>query len=460
MDHISIKMKNSFGKILDKILEYEWVVLLVIAYPMLFPKPVLIPLMLVIPALWILHWIREGQPLPATPLNLPILLLSIMLLVSLWATFSIEYSLPKISGLVYALAVFFATVRYSLKSVYSVLLFFLCCGLAVSGLGLLATDWHAKIPVLTELIERLPRVITSLPAAEAGIHPNELGGILLLFALPCTWIAWRGTRKGFSGQKKLILLMWAVALWFSGLLLLTQSRSALLGYASAMAFFLFVSGRWGRVTLLISAAALVVFILVVGPEKILYFPGLKISDSAVLGPVSLSNRLEIWSRAIYALQDFAFTGMGLGTFRLIGPSLFPFFIIEDTIDIAHAHNLFFQSGLDFGILGIISISSIWGMIFPLTYRSAKMEKQFLILRSLSVRDIAIGFGGGLMGHLVFSSVDAIALGARPGFLIWMSMGLCTSLYIIVQREYQFQNRKTHRSQHSYGVPSIDPSRSG
>jgi putative inorganic carbon (HCO3(-)) transporter len=437
-------MKNSFGRILDKILEYEWVVLLLIAYPMLFPRPGTTPVMLVIPILWILHWIREGQPLPATPLNLPILLLSIMLLVSLWATFSIEFSLPKISGLIFALGVFFATVRYSLKSIHNVLLFYLSCGLAVSGLGLLATNWPSKIPILSDLISRLPRVITSLPAAEAGIHPNELGGILFLFALPSIWLAWRSTRKGFSQQKILGIVLWVLAIGFSGLLFLTQSRSALLGFAGAMAFFLFVSGRWGRVTLLISAAALFVFILVVGPEEILYFPGLDTSGFATFGQVSISDRLEIWSRAIYALQDFAFTGMGLGTFRVIGPLFYPFFFIEPSRDIAHAHNLFFQSGLDFGILGIISISSIWGTIFPLTYRSAKMEKKLLILRGLSVQDFAIGLGGGLLGHLVFSLVDAVALGARPGFLIWMSLGLCTALYIFVQRESHFQNCRAIR----------------
>jgi len=188
-----------------------------------------------------------------------------------------------------------------------------------------------------------------------------------------------------------------------------------------------------------------VFILVLGLDELLYYPGLDTSGSAAFGQVSISDRLEIWSRAVYALKDFAFTGMGIGTFRVIGPIFYPLFFIEPGRDIAHAHNLFFQSGLDFGILGIISVTSIWGSILPLTYFTTKTNRELLLIRKLSVRDFAIGLGGGLIGHLVFSFVDAVALGARPGFLIWMLLGLCTALYIIAHREGLFQKTRVIRS---------------
>ena len=37
-------------------------------------------------------------------------------------------------------------------------------------------------------------------------------------------------------------------------------------------------------------------------------------------------RLEIWSRAIYMLQDFPFTGIGMGAFRQVANLLYPFFL--------------------------------------------------------------------------------------------------------------------------------------
>jgi len=430
-------MKTNFTKAADTILEYEWIVLLLIAIPMLFPKPEWTPVMLVIPGLWILRWMREGQPLPSTPLNLPILLLSIMLLVSLWATYSIEFSLPKIGGLIFAIGVFFATVRYSLINLSQVLIFFFACGLAVSGLGLLASNWPSKIPFLSDLIDRLPKVITRIPAAENGIHPNELGGILLLFALPCIWLAWRSTKR--CSYDKISFTLWIIATWLGGLLFLTQSRSALLGFAGGIAFFLFVSGRLGKITLVLGFVAISIFILVMGPDELLYFPGLDTSGSATFGQVTISNRLEIWSRAVYALKDFAITGMGIGTFRVIGPLLYPFFYIEPTRDIAHAHNLFFQSGLDFGILGIISITSIWIAISQILIRPVVSGEGKLFLGRMSAHDVVIGLVGGLLGHFMFSLVDAVALGARPGFLLWMALGLCITLYIVLQRKQRIPN---------------------
>ena len=77
--------------VLDIILHNEWLILALLAVPMLFPRPEWTPLFLILPLLWVLHWRRSGSPFPMTPFNLPLLLLALMLLVSLWATFSIEF---------------------------------------------------------------------------------------------------------------------------------------------------------------------------------------------------------------------------------------------------------------------------------------------------------------------------------------------------------------------------------
>ena len=71
------------GKFIDLVLKYEWVVLVILLYPMLFPRPETTPVMLVVPLLWYLHWRRGNGFLPRTPLNLPLLILVVMLAVSL-----------------------------------------------------------------------------------------------------------------------------------------------------------------------------------------------------------------------------------------------------------------------------------------------------------------------------------------------------------------------------------------
>ncbi|TFH40118.1 MAG: hypothetical protein E4H01_17120, partial [Lysobacterales bacterium] len=120
------------GRALDGLLANDWLVLALLALPMLFPRPAWTPLFLLLPLLWILHWRRSGSPFPATPFNLALLLLALMLLVSLWATFSIEFSLPKISGFLYSLAVFYSVVRFSRRRFELALSVFLLAGLAVA----------------------------------------------------------------------------------------------------------------------------------------------------------------------------------------------------------------------------------------------------------------------------------------------------------------------------------------
>jgi putative inorganic carbon (hco3(-)) transporter len=149
------------------------------------------------------------------------------------------------------------------------------------------------------------------------------------------------------------------------------------------------------------------------------------ADTAVR---SLDGRVEIWSRAIYGLQDFPFTGMGIGTFRRVVPILYPLFLISPTTDIAHAHNHLLQTGLDLGIPGLIAYIAVWlgaGAMLWQTWRES---------RALWARSLVIGFTGSLLGYFVYGMTDTVALGAKPGFLFWILLGLIAALYLVVVRQ--------------------------
>ncbi len=73
----------------------------------------------------------------------------------------------------------------------------------------------------------------------------------------------------------------------------------------------------------------------------------------------IEGRLEIWSRAIYGLQDFPFTGMSMNGFRKVVHILYPLFLISPDSDIGHAHNHLLQAGLDLGLPGLISYLALW-----------------------------------------------------------------------------------------------------
>ncbi len=44
------------------------------------------------------------------------------------------------------------------------------------------------------------------------------------------------------------------------------------------------------------------------------------------------------------------------------------------------------------------------------------------------RSLTLGLGGGLLAHLLYGLTDAVALGAKPGVLLWMLLGLIAGLH--------------------------------
>jgi hypothetical protein len=70
--------------------------------------------------------------------------------------------------------------------------------------------------------------------------------------------------------------------------------------------------------------------------------------------------------------------------------------------------------------------------------------------SLWLRALAIGLAGSLLAYFVYGVFDTVALGARPGFLFWVLLGLVASLYQVVgsgqlvrlSREPNLQNKET------------------
>lgn len=115
-------------------------------------------------------------------MNGALLLMALMVLVSLWATFDMAYSLPKISGMVLGLGVFFAVAREGerVRGWWLSLLAFLGIGLGIAVLGSLGTRWaSSKISFLEPILARLPMLIKGLQGAESGLHPNEVAGALI-----------------------------------------------------------------------------------------------------------------------------------------------------------------------------------------------------------------------------------------------------------------------------------------
>lgn len=394
---------------------------------------------------WLLRWAVRREPWPVTPFNGALLLLALTIPVAVWASAFPDLTLPKAAGLVLGLAAFRAValaVR-DRRSLGWALVVFCLVGVVILGVGAVSAEWPTKVPMLGALTGRIPRLLASLPNLQAaGVNPNQIGGVMACY-LPAalalaTVLAARVGRaaslaEGISLVRALFLL--AGGLVFLGLvggaLVLTQSRSGWLGGAAGV---LALGTLWGSssrrawvrgiglalllLTLLVAAA--VVFHL--GPQRVgeVLYGMTQEGVGTAVGTVSMQGRVEIWSRALYAIQDFAFTGCGLGTFRRVVPILYPLFLFPPDFDIAHAHNMFLQAALDLGLPGLVSYLALLGLAATTCWRAARASSGW-------VRGAALGLLAGLVGLHVYGLADALTLGSKPGVAFWFALGLVAAL---------------------------------
>jgi len=139
-----------------------------------------------------------------------------------------------------------------------------------------------------------------------------------------------------------------------------------------------------------------------------------------VGIISMSGRLEIWSRALYTIRDFPLTGCGLGAFRRISRVLYSLFLIGLDVDIGHAHNIFLQTALDLGLPGLVAYLALLLVAGAVCWRWAHCGDRL-------ARPLALGLMAGLIGLHAYGLTDAVALGSKPAAAFWFALGLVVCL---------------------------------
>jgi len=351
----------------------------------------------------------------------------VMLPVSVWAApgpLREEYATPRALILVWNFFLFWTVVSHASRRRE---LFNLCVagfggiGVGIAVAALFGTQWINKFPMVGPLLTRLPKPLLGIFAgAEEGFSPNQLAGTLL-YILPI-FVALACYGIFYERNKWRNWLPVGLAAGVMGLLLIfSQSRGGLLGFATALTLMLLVNRRWGRWVLGIGVI-LIVLALPVIPFESIFSATEDLTANLGSGVLSLKGRPEIWNRALMAIGDFPFTGLGLGTFRRIVHIFYPFFSISASFDIGHAHNFFLQTALDTGLPGLISLLSLYCIAI---FQSIRLWKS-----GLSVNRIwAIGMFGSLAAQIVYGLFDAVAMGAKTNFLFWYQMAL---LFAITQ----------------------------
>lgn len=366
---------------------------------------------------WPIRWLAGRRLSVRTAADWPIGGLILLIPVTLWATAWPEVTRVQVLRLLAGIALCYAVVNWAVTPARFRLAL---NGLLAAGLGLaLAGPLIGGLPAA-----RLPGFIAAAagrlpPALTAAVNPNVLAGALAVLA-PLPWglllFAW----PQLSRLERLLAASAGLALL--GMAVPTGSRGAWLGIAAAAGILIALRWRFGWAGLPLAALAGGLAVWRLGPARV---AGTVMSSGALSG---LDARVEVWSRALYMIQDFPFTGVGMGTFRQVANLLYPFFLVGPDAEIPHAHNLFLQVAVDLGLPGLITWLAAVFAVTAVAWQVYRWGRA--VGRSQGngePRPYLAGLAAGVLASqaalAVHGLTDAVTWGTRPAVLVWALWGL-------------------------------------
>lgn len=365
---------------------------------------------------FLVRWSRQSRLSRPTVLNGPVAVLALIFLPAAMFLSPDPWGVtwPRVAGLAWSIALFFAVANRSPRGarrrstrLNGPTWAFLALG---SGIALLA-------PLAMRSVDKLfflPQ--TGWLAARLGwangLPTNEVAGVLTLF-IPFV-VALAGGAL-WTRRRRLLLVLLPLAALLLLALALTQSRTGLMAAMAGTLLALVAGARpgWRALAVGLAVAALVLLVVGLSPLRDWFIFAGANSWQSVIGP-----RLGIWGQALDGIRDHPIWGMGLGTFGLLARLVYPLVPPAEASVIEDAHNLYFQTALDFGLLGGLLLV----VLLALAVLAALGLTRARPPRTLS-RLWAAGLLGGLAAHALYSLTDAVALGTVGGVVLWFVFGL-------------------------------------
>lgn len=360
--------------------------------------------------LGVIRWIAVGQPGKKTPFNLPVLCLMITLGVSLYTTPQLDNSLllalRLLNGILLANSLL-NWINYSHYIKYF-LAAFLTLTLVLAGGAFVSVNWVDKFRFTQVISTLLLKVANTLGKT---IHPNVMGGILAVcLSGLCAWLVFRWNalgrweRIGLSGA----------LLFVGGVLVLTQSRGALIALAAALVIIVQLRFRRGWMVVTLTVIIVTVWVFQTGPLQIFKSLGKE------TGGDTLPVREDLWLRANLIVQDFPLTGIGMGNFGDAVNKLYPLGTTPKIVD--HAHNIFLQIALDMGIPGLIAWLACYLTVLAMAWQLYR--KGDATLRALGVAILC-----SQVALIVHGLVDCVTWNTRPAVIVWAIWGLTAATWL-------------------------------
>lgn len=345
------------------------------------------------------------------PLTFPFLLILVCLPLSIWSSYARDLSWIITNHLLFGCALYWNLLNLSFVKIHPQLLAFslIFCSNILSVVLLPVVAWKPEFRLF-----QLPlySIITSVPVKiNETIHANVFAGFLVLL-LPLLFALC------FQRHRRFLFLFGFLLI--ASVLVLTQSRGAYLAVMIALPLVGVFFFPYFRFSILVG---LLVIAILFARGLVTYNFLDQLSTDGSLG--GWDGRLNIWYNSALAISDFALTGIGIGTFTLVLPLLYPLNV--NINEYPHAHNLFLQIGLDLGLPGLIAYIALLINLFVMLISTLRNPHTLPLHRTL-----AIGATGSLVGMLVHGLLDAVTWGTKLAFVPWILFALITQLFLYTQ----------------------------
>ncbi len=362
-----------------------------------------------VPLFWLARRGARGAWTVATPLDLPLALWGALGIVAVAVSITPVASLGLYVELLGGMALYYGIVNGATpRHIAPGIVLLMLLGLGMGALGWSGLRYSDKFGLALWLQNVMPKIDWTI-FNPRGFTPNIVAGAVAPI-VPVA-IAFAFTKTGWRRVGAL-----ALAIFLLATVALTQSRGAALGLG--VAFGMLALWRFPRAVWLLPLVVVLLggVVLAVGPTRVVDF--MVLSDSTG----SAAGRLELWQRAVYIFQDFPFTGIGLGTFQQVVPVMYPLFINDLAAPLPHAHNMYLQMGVDYGIGGLVAFVGLTTTALLTGWTALRGW------RGTPNGALALGLFAGYAVYLVHGLLDAVFVSAKVSVVIWMTLALLTALY--------------------------------
>jgi len=345
-----------------------------------------------------------------TPVDIPILLLLLLLPMTILITPDRDLTLPHVYKVIGSVALFYGVVGVLEERPWFGLsaLTISALGVVLAVLTLFGTRWPtaSKLPWLpVELYQILPRLVRPFWNPR-GFHGNIVGGTLaMLLPVPLAYL--------FFGRRPRARLGALLAVGIVGLvLLLTQSRGAIVALAAGVAAMLVARDRRWLVVVVVAVIVGVLVLQFVGVDHLM-----AVSDTADRSVAfTAQERSEMWSWGCMMLRDFPFTGIGFGLMVKVVPALY-----GGSGEFEHVHNLYLEAGVDLGFPGLIAtLAFLLGLLY-LSWRAARRAS------GSGLEPLALGMLGVVVDFAVHGLTDNFTFYAKAHFIAWALFGVAVAV---------------------------------